>query len=224
MNIIAKPVNFKFSEYLNNGFNFFKANFGNLVLAYLLCLIMGIIPFCGILAVGNFYKYCRKLKNGEEASASEIFNFDDFLPFFILQLIVFAAIFIIEIPFFLMVFLMGQDSNSLGFFVFSFIIVVFIVFLVIAAKAFYIPGLIALNGIKDIKTVWNISKTITKGNLLPIVLFAFVISFLSELGIILCGIGIILTIPFAQVSTYFALEDGIQQIQNDEIEKTGQKE
>jgi hypothetical protein len=48
----------------------------------------------------------------------------------------------------------------------------------------------------DIKTAWNISKVMTKGNLLSIFLFSLVVSLLSQIGVLACGIGIFLTMPF----------------------------
>ena len=78
MQINAKPVNFKFNEYLSNGYEFLKSNFGDIFLAFIFCIIMSIIPFCGLVAVGNMYKYLRKLRRGQNAAPGEIFNFDDF--------------------------------------------------------------------------------------------------------------------------------------------------
>lgn len=226
MGTTAKPVNFKFNEYLNSGFELLKNNFGNMLLAYLFCFIMSIIPFCGILAIGNFYKYCRKLRKGEPAGAGEIFNFDDFVPYFILQLIIFAAVFVIYIPFLFTVPFMEQGEEPspmfMAFFV-PYMIIVGIVFMIVALKAFYIPGLISLKGVKDIKTAWNMSKIMTKDNLLTIFLFALVVGILAQLGVILCVIGIFITIPYMYACNYFAFEDGIQQIEYDEIKEIGSK-
>lgn len=226
MKINAKPINFKFNEYLNGGFELYKNNFGNIFLAYIFCFIMSIIPFCGILALGNLYKYLRKLRRGENAGPGEIFNFDDFVPYFILQLIVFAAVIVIYIPFlFVVPFLDPGEEPSGAFRVFfvPYMVIVGIALFIIILKAFYMPAIISLGGIKDLKTAWNMSGIMTKNNLLSIFLFVLVVSFLAQLGILLCGIGIFLTIPFAYTSNYMAFEDAMKQIEHDEITEIGLK-
>lgn len=227
MKINAKPIDFKFNDYLSKGYELLKNNFGNILLAGLFCMIMSIIPFCGLLGAGNFYKYCRKISKGEAASPSDIFNFDDFMPYFIYMLIIFAAILVIYIPFIIVIPFANHDggsSSGLPFFVFPYMIVVYIVIVVFALKAFYIPALISLGGVKDIKTAWNMSKIMTKNNLLSIFLFSLVVGFLSQLGVILCGIGLLITIPYLYTTNYFAFEDAMKQIEHDEIMEIGQKD
>ena len=75
---IPKPVEFKFGEYINKGFELFKKDMGTFILAFIFVLIMSLIPFCGFLGIGNFLKLARKINHGQQTSASEIFNFDDF--------------------------------------------------------------------------------------------------------------------------------------------------
>ena len=76
---IPKPVEFKFGEYFNKGFELFKKDMGTFILAFIFVLIMSLIPFCGFLGIGNFLKLARKINYGQQTSASEIFNFDDFV-------------------------------------------------------------------------------------------------------------------------------------------------
>ena len=45
-----KPVEFKFGEYFNKGFELFKKDMGTFILAFIFVLIMSLIPFCGFLA------------------------------------------------------------------------------------------------------------------------------------------------------------------------------
>ncbi|WP_155844950.1 hypothetical protein [Chryseobacterium daeguense] len=226
MQINAKPVNFKFNEYLSNGYEFLKSNFGDIFLAFIFCIIMSIIPFCGLVAVGNMYKYLRKLRRGQNAAPGEIFNFDDFAPYFILQLIIIGGIFALYIPLIIIMLITqngGEPSPVASFIMIPYMIVVYIGVLVVALKAFYMAALISLGGVKDIKTAWNMSKIMTKDNLLSIFLFCIVVSILSQLGIILCGIGIFLTLPYLYVTNYFAFEDAMQQIEHDEIKEIGSK-
>ena len=60
-----RPVHFKFGEYLSEGFSLYTKNFGKVLLAFFFLLIMSIIPFCSYLAIGNFLRFMRRLKNVE---------------------------------------------------------------------------------------------------------------------------------------------------------------
>ena len=216
-----KPIDFNFGDYLSQGFEILKKNYGKYLGAFLITILMSIIPFCALLAFGNFYKFCHKTFNGEHSKASDIFNFEDFLTYFYLQLIIFGAIIVFEIPLLLIIFLSHQASES-----FSFLIPIYALGLVIFSfyfiiKGFYMPALISVANVKDVKTAWKMSQTMTSGNAWNILLFAFVISFLSQIGIILCFIGVLLTLPYNYVCQFLAYEDAIKQIQFDEIEEIG---
>lgn len=223
--INAKPVNFKLGNYISDGYEFYKANFGNLLGAFFLAMIMSIIPFCGLLAVGNFYKYCRDLRAGRQVSAGDIFNFDNFTPYFMIQLILFAGVMVIYIPMIIMMVAMGEQDPSAGppafFFIYMFFVYVGILF--VALKGFYMPALISLAGVTEIKQAWKISSVMSKGNLWSIFLYSLAVAFLSQLGVIACFIGLIFTIPFAYASHYFAYEDALKQVTYDEIQEIGIK-
>lgn len=223
--INAKPVNFKLGEYISNGFEFLKNNFGSILGAFLLCILMCIIPFCGLLAVGNFYRYCRDLKAGKPVSAGDIFNFDNFTPYFIMQLILFGAVLLIYIPMFFMIPMMADRDPSAGppfiFMVYAFVI--YIAILIVSLKAFYMPALISLAGVTEVKTAWNMSVKMGKGNLLSIFLYSLVVGILGQLGIIACFVGLIFTLPLVYVCNYFAFEDAMKQVTYDEIQEIGIK-
>lgn len=228
MNSKAKPIEFKLNEYLNKGLELLKKDFGNFLVAYIVCMIMAIIPFCGLLAMGNFYKYCRKVNKGEQANVGDIFNFDDFLPYFIVQLIIIAAVIVLYIPLFILIpvsSMAGGDdaSAAVAIFMMPYMFIIFIAIFIVALLGFYIPALISLKGIRDIKTAWSMSRIMTKNNLLSIFLFAIVVGFLSQIGILLCGIGILITMPYFYTTHYFAFEDALQQIEYDEIKEIGSK-
>jgi len=228
VNLTPKPINFKFGEYINKGFELLKKDFGGVFVGFLVTFLMSIIPFCGLLAVGNYYKYLRKLTKNQPASPGEIFDFKDFMPYFIFQLIIIGGVIVLYIP---MIFIAviggaasyGSDEPSVmgPILMFPYMIVMFAAILYFALKGFYIPALITFKGITDIKTAWNISKVMSTGNLLNIFLFSLVIGILSQIGVIACGIGLFLTLPFLYTSNYFAFEDAIQQIEYDEITEIG---
>jgi len=229
VNFTAKPINFKLGEYLNKGFELLKKDFGNIFVAFLCCIVMGIIPFCGMLGAGNFYQYLRKLNKGQQASTGDIFNFDKFMPYFILQLILIGGIIVLYIPFFFIMpaiaLTQGEDPSPwISFIMFPYMFLIYAVILYFLLKGFYIPALISFKDVTDIKTAWNTSKIMTKGNLLSIFLFSLVVGFLSQIGIIACVIGVFVTLPFMYVANYFAYEDAISQIEFDEISEIGIQE
>ncbi len=224
-NYLTKQIDFKFGDYISQGFELFKKNIGNFVLAFIFTFIMSIIPLCGLLGMGNFYKYCRKVNNGEPATPSDIFNFDDFKPYLILNLIIIGFVIAFMIPYSIMIGMAtqigGESSPILGGLLSLLIFALVVVMYYFMLKGFYIPALISLEGKKDLKEAWNISKAMTKNNLLMIFLFALVVSFIGQIGIILCGIGILLTIPITYACNYMAFEDGLNQIKKDEIDEIG---
>ena len=225
LNLNPKPIQFKFGEYINKGFTLLKAKFGDVFIGLIVTILMSIIPLCGMMAVGNFYKYIKKLSRNERASAGEIFDFKDFLPYLILQLIIIGGVLVFTIPLSFIFAILGafaengDGPNPLMVMPLMFLIIIPIYYFLL--RAFYMIPLISLKGITDIKTAWQISSTMTKGNLLNILLFAIVVGILSQIGILACGIGIFITMPFMYVANYFAYEDGLQQIEYDEITEIG---
>lgn len=217
--IKPRKVDFKFSQYISQGFELLKGNFMPIFLATLCTLVMSIIPFCNVLAISNLLKFIRKIDQGEMADPSEIFNFDDFMKYFIPQLLIFAGLIVLYIPYIALAAVSGvfrgdQPSGFLGAFLTIYLIFfVFVVFYFVL-KGFYILGLMSLKGISTLKEAWNISKVMTTGNLITIFLFSIVIGLLGEIGVIFCGIGLIFTIPFVYCAQYFAFADGISQIEN----------
>ncbi|KUJ51926.1 hypothetical protein [Chryseobacterium sp. JAH] len=229
VNFTAKPINFKLGEYMSKGFELLKKDFGNIFVAFLCCFVMAIIPFCGMLGAGNFYLYLRKLNKGQQASPGEIFNFDRFMPYFILQLIVIGGIIALYIPLGIVMITAGALAGDEPAAWVSVIMIPYVIFMYAAIfyfvlKGFYIPALISFKNVTDIKTAWNASKIMTKDNLLSIFLFSLVVGILSQIGVIACGIGLLATLPFMYVANYFAYEDAITQIEHDEISEIGIQE
>jgi hypothetical protein len=48
-----------------------------------------------------------------------------------------------------------------------------------------------------------------------------VVGLIGQLGIIACGIGLLISLPLTYVLQYVSYEDGIQQIKVDELEEIG---
>lgn len=221
-----RKVNFKFGEYISQAIDLMKKDFGVIFLSFLCLMILSIIPFCGILAAGNFYKICYKVEKGLPTGAGEIFNFDDFVPYFIFQLYMIVGFIAAFFPVAFLGIFADSDGVVSGFakgIGMVYFLAAYFVIIYLFLQAFYIPALITFKKITNIKTAWNMSKIMSKGNLLRILFFSIVVAFLGELGIILCGVGVFLTLPLIGVSHYFAFKDGLAQIEYDELEEIGQK-
>ncbi len=210
-----KPITFRFGEYISEGYELYRKNFGKVLLATFFLFVLSIIPFCSFMAQGNMFKFLKKLKGGTP-EASEIFNFDDFAPYAKLFLILLAAILLLEIPLFVLIAL-GKDNpqEMPAYFPFYIIILVILLYILIA-KAFYITGLISLKGVKSVREAWRISSEMTKGNLLIIVGFLLIASLLAQVGLIACVVGVFITYPIYYTSYFAAVDDGFKQKFNDQ--------
>ncbi|WKS95424.1 hypothetical protein [Riemerella columbina] len=200
------PVKFKLGEYLNQGFELFKNHMSTIILAFLALIVMSIIPLCGIMALGNFIKLCRKLNRGENASAGDIFDFSDFRHFLKLSLIVWGFSLLIQIPLTIL-----TDANQEPTPLFSlYILAMYLVAIYFLIKGYYVVALMELER-HSLMDSWKLSKQMSKGNGLNIIGFAIIVSLISAAGFILFCIGIILSIPLVYAIQYASYEDGIQQ-------------
>ena len=219
-----KPVEFKFGEYFNKGFELFKKDMGTFILAFIFAGILSIIPIFAFLAFGNFIKIARKINYGQQTSATEIFNFDDIGVHFKLFLILLAAIALIEIPVILFIPKFDQSNETPTYFSILFPVFFFGIFIAIyyfLLKAYYVVALISLENVSSIREAWSISKEMTRGNLLMMFLFVIITSLIGQIGIIACFIGVIISAPLTNILQYISYEDGIQQIKFDELEEIG---
>lgn len=218
-----QPVNFKFGDYISQGFDLLKTNFGSIFLATLFTLLMSIIPFCGAVAVSNLLKFLRKIDKGESAQPSEIFNFNDFMKYLKPQLLILVAMIVLYIPYIIIMALSGvfsgeQPSGFVGILMMLYMLFFIVIVFYFTLKGFYIIALMSLKNVQGLKEAWEISKIMSSGNLIMIFLFSIVVGFLGEIGIVLCGIGIFLTIPYIYTAQYFAYKDGIAQIENNNLQ------
>ena len=214
-----KRVEFKFNEYLNKGFELFKKDMGTFIVAFIFMMILSLIPFCSFLAIGNFLKICRKINQGQQTSASEIFDFEDFWIYLKLFGILILGVVVLETPIFF--FIPKDNGDTPSAFFFLYLIAFMVVIFYITLKAYYIVSLISLERVKSIKEAWEISKVMSSNNLFMIFLFSIVVSFIGQLGILACFMGLIFTVPLTYVLQYVSYEDGLQQIKINETEEIG---
>lgn len=225
-NVVIKPVDFKLGAYINKGWEFYKNNFGKLILPMLFVFLLSIIPFVGLMATGNFAKFCKRLDEGKNPEASEIFDFSDFSKYFIITLILVGVFLVLYIPFIILYISFmsnsgGNPSPTIGIVMGIYYLFFFVVIFLISIRMFYITPLIAFKGMSDVKELFKVSSEMVKGNYLQIFLFSIVAGFMGMIGMIGCYFGVFLTLPLAYTCYYFAYKDALQQINKDEINEIG---
>jgi hypothetical protein len=94
----TKEYDFNIGKYLSQGTELFKKDIGGFIVATILVFVMSFIPFCGILGLGNFYKICKKVDEGEKVSVGDIFDFTDFVMYLKVFLLIFAVVLVAMIP------------------------------------------------------------------------------------------------------------------------------
>lgn len=96
--IINPDYQLNIGNAFSDGLALFKKDTGTILINYLLTIIMGMIPLCSLLGLGNFYKACRKIENGERTDSGDIFNFDDVIPYLIFAGIMIFGVLALLIP------------------------------------------------------------------------------------------------------------------------------
>lgn len=214
-----KPQNITFDigRYISDGIDLFKKNPGDIIIAFILASIFSIIPFFSLLAIGNFYKICRDVDTTGKADVGKIFNFDDFGAYFKFFILIFAVVCLsfIIVPMFLLpgALLRGNNGElsdvgaSLlagGFGIFF--IAYFIFFLVLSIGLYYFIPLVALQKSYSVRANISTSWKLAKKDFFSILIFTIIVGFLSQLGILACGIGIIVTVPIGLCMRYKSFE------------------
>ena len=156
-----------------------KKNFVLHVVVAIIILVVG--GFSGGLLYGPMILgYMRMIKVEEEGGTPQIGDifkgFDDFVPAFL-------AMFL------------GGIAVSVGLFL---CIIPGLLIMALPMTAVYLVMLGEKDGINALKRAWDI----VKANLVASALCAFVLGLIGSLGAILCGIGIVLTLPIAFIGMY----------------------
>ncbi|WP_379967928.1 hypothetical protein [Epilithonimonas sp. UC225_85] len=209
-------INFNIGKYISGGIDLFRKDPGTIFGAFVLTLIFSIIPLFSLLAIGNFYKVCRDVDVQGKSDIGRIFNFDDFVPYLKFMFLLFLIVMII-VPFPLILFPLslfsGEDGNvsniSLAFILggFGVFILFYVIFLIVLSVAtYYFIPLVALKGSHDIRKNISLSWQLAKKDFFSILIFIIISGFLSQLGILACGIGIFLTIPIVLCMRYKSFE------------------
>jgi len=237
LKLINKGYQFKIGEYISKGLDLFKKDSVNFIVAYFFCIILSFIPFCSVMAIGNFYKICKKVDEGKKGNAGDIFDFTDFLPYFKFQIFLVGLILLITIP--LEIFMLplilvaSQNQESVpasdvftyltgGFFSLFFLIFL-LAGLIGAALHFFMP-LISNFRITRVRDAIQLSWKIAKKRLFMILVFIALMYILSMIGFVFCFIGIVITAPIVLCMKYISAKDILilqNDIQLDELEEIG---
>ncbi|KPH11963.1 glycerophosphoryl diester phosphodiesterase membrane domain-containing protein [Chryseobacterium sp. ERMR1:04] len=213
--------NFNIGKYISDGFELFKKDIGGFIVATILVVIMSIIPFCGLLALGNFYKICRKVDQGQKVQAGDIFDFTDFWVYFKFMLLIFVAIVILMIPIQIslvpMIFAAqyGDGAGDLGSALFAggmgiWMILFMLLIFAFAISFYFVQPIISLYRVQSVRQAYSLSWKIAKKNFWMILIFSLVVGVISEVGIIACGIGILFTAPIGICIKYASFKDVLE--------------
>jgi uncharacterized membrane protein len=175
----------KFGEWIENGFNLYKANFGPLVLASLIAVVLGSVTvgiLAGPLMAGLVLITLEILDKKEpELSGGSVFRgFDYFLNSFLFVMgwgvaILLTSLIVGLIP------CIGQLAA---------------LFIIYGAQAFLMFGLFLIVDKKmDFWPASMESINTVKSNFWLFLAFAVVAAIIGSVGAIACGIGVIFTIP-----------------------------
>ena len=198
-----QKVDVKISAWIEEGFNLYKNNFGTLVLAAIIALVLTTITI-GILAgpmlAGLVIITLQLLRKAHpEPEPGKVFRgFDHFLSAFLFLLIWGTAILVGS--FILQIFPVIGQLLSLFFMYAAQALLMFGIFLIVDKQMNFWPA-----SLKSIQTV--------KTNFWPFLGLSTVASIIGSLGAIAFGIGIVLTIPIQACILAVAYRDVFNEAQ-----------
>lgn len=223
--IINQGYDFNIGKYISEGFTLFKKDIGGFIVATLLAIVMSFIPFCSLLAIGNFYKICKKVDEGQSVQAGDIFDFTDFWMYFKMFFLIVFAVVILMIPVQItiipiIVAAQGAGENidvamimgGMGIWVLLFILFLF----AFTVSLYFVQPIISLHKIQSVRKAYSLSWRIAKKNFFMILILSIIVGIISQLGIIVCGIGILFTAPIGICIKYISYKD-VLNTQNQKI-------
>ena len=178
-------VQVKFGEWIEGGFNLYKANFGTLVLASIFVVVIGAVT-AGLLAgpmLAGLALITLQLLDGKEPKpeAGKVFKgFDYFLQSF-LFVVVWGIGILIGSVIFGIIPVIGQLA-SIAFVYAAQAFLMFGMFLIVDRQMDWLPASIE-------------SINVVKTNFWPFFGLSAVAGIIGSLGAIACGIGVVFTIP-----------------------------
>lgn len=172
-------ANLDIGSCISAGVDGFKKDAVTHIVAVLLVAVVGGVT-SGILSGPMIVGYFKMIKNAESSGKAELNDvfkgFDDFLGAFLAYLVATVVVII------------------------GFVLCIIPGFLIMALP--YLALYLVSEGEKDGIKAFTRAFDIIKANLIPSCLCAFVLGIVGSLGVILCGVGIIFTLPIAFIGSY----------------------
>lgn len=215
---IEEGYEFDLGNYISQAWEIFKKewlNFSLYSLLFLLIIFLSALTVIGTLFVVyplllGFFIGADKVKNGEPLSLGDMFGgFKKVGRLAILVLIPILIMGFVMSPFIGSLVLSANSEEFSGMAMGSMFLMyglMFILGLLINLALFFAPYLIFFGDygvVEALKTSWKLS--IKKP--LMIILYGILIGFLAQLGTLVCGIGVFVSLGFAYVCYYPAMKD-----------------
>ncbi len=227
--LIANGYDFRFGEYISQGFNIFGKYVGGfigfIIIYIVITSFLGVIPLLGQLIsmvvapplIMGIYIVAHKIQNEEKPEFGDFFKgFDHFGQLVMTNLVMYLLILLACIPFMAAVFssgimqaVMSEDpaeilDASSNFPVWS-VVLLLPVFYLTFAYAWSNMFVVFFN--VDFWTALEASRKVVTKKWLIIFLFLVVTTFIAMLGVVGFVIGIIVTVPVAMIAIYVAFAD-----------------
>jgi hypothetical protein len=232
--LLDEGYDFKFGQYISDGFSLLQKNLGGfigfIILVLIISSVMSMIPIVGNLGVfittplmAGMYLVAAKVKNGEHNEFGDFFKGFDFIgPLAIMTLITFGLYIVAAIPFFIyMGTSLGPLLGDLGSidpedptfileifaninFGLSFLLMLPLVYLGIAWS--WATFFIVFHKMSPWEALESSRKVITK-KFFMFLLFGIVVGIIAVAGMIAFLIGMLFTIPAMMLASFAAFED-----------------
>ena len=230
---------FPFGNALSRGFDLYKENagpfIGFILIMMIIMMIVGAVPVLGTIVtsifigpqlLAGFYMVCRKADRGEPYEFGEFFKgFDhwrELATTYAIMFLVYAVLIIIPVTY-LVGWSFFQDFEQIileGGSPFAQVSWTFMLFLIplfyLAVSWIFVTPIVVFHGLSNIEAL-EASRRVASRFWLPLFGYFIVASIIAMLGILACGIGIIITLPIAYTCIYSAYDEVFPDHDMDEI-------
>lgn len=235
----TSKVDIKIGDYLNQTFTVFSNHWKDFTA---FAFISMILTFVSVITIVGPYLIMYPLYMGygnvvDKIENNEAFEFNDFfigfkkwthfIPYLLLVLGIMLAL---MIPIFLILggIITFSEYNPdvvpfFGFSVFALFPIVGIVILLVTIISFLVPYFIYHGNFGTIKSI-KFSYQVVKNNFWYMILFVFIFSIISQIGVYLCFVGIFASMPIGYIMTYLMVKDLFLMDGKNEIDTIGQSQ
>lgn len=233
----SSKINIKIGDYINDGFSIYSRNwveFSVYTFLSMILIILSVItivgPYLMMFPIQMGYSNAvEKIQKGESIEMNDFFvgfkKWTSFIPYLLILILVGIGL---MVGIFIYIGGFGFLANEneiftaiLGVSILSIIPIVIILSLLLSVATFLIPYLIYHGNMSTMDCIKASIKISTK-NFLYLLLFIFLFSIISQIGVYLCVIGMFVTIPAAHIMSYLLVKDILLVDNQNEITDFGQ--